>query len=253
MKIEIYQPHSIFAQGKRDNMEDYILPAQGKATENDQWFVVCDGMGGHSRGEVASQLACESFHEYFSQNPFKLPGNRYLHRAFNHVLKMFDDYFLKEEAAIGMGTTVVLAFFHDRGIYVLHCGDSRLYYFRGVREMWRTLDHNWAYENYRNGKISLEECRQYPKSNMITRAIMGSSVKKDTPDIHLLEDLKAGDYIFLCTDGITDGISDVQLSEIISSDSSDDEKISIIMSLCEGNSRDNYSAFLIRIKQVIND
>lgn len=253
MKIEIHQPLSIFAQGVRDNMEDCILPAHGKAAASDKWFVVCDGMGGHVRGEIASKLVCKGFDEYFSANPFQLPGDPYFLGAFNHVQEALDGYISRYRDTRGMGTTVVLAFICDRGIHVMHCGDSRLYHFRGNDLIWRTLDHNMANELVRKGNISLEEAMRFPKSNVITRAMQGNNVAKTSPDIHLLQDLRAGDYLFLCTDGITDGISDNQLTEIIASDSSDAEKISLIESLCEGNSGDNYSAFLIRLKQVKND
>lgn len=253
MGIELCKPVSIFQQGSRDNMEDYILPLHGKANENDKLFVVCDGMGGHARGEVASKLACEGFVDYFATHQTASPDDHFLLKAFNHVQSQFDNYIKINRDTKGMGTTVVLVYFTGSAAWVMHCGDSRLYHFRENQLLWRTWDHNMATELFLKGRMSLTEALLAPKSNMITRAIQGHSILKTHPDFHCIDKLQAGDCIFLCTDGITEGISDEQLTDIVASKNSDKEKINIIELLCEGNSRDNHSAFLIRIRNVVNN
>lgn len=253
MSMQLYKPLSIFRQGSRDNMEDYILPVHETASETDRLFIVCDGMGGHARGEVASKLACEEFLNYFTHNPTATPDEGFFMKAFNHVQSQFDKYIKVNPDSRGMGTTVVMAYFNESVVWVIHCGDSRLYHFRGNQLFWRTWDHNMATELYRKGHLSLTEAMKTPKSNIITRAIQGHSILKTKPDFHCIDNLQAGDCIFLCTDGINEGLSDEQLTEIVASNHNDEEKINIIQLLCEGNARDNHSAFLIRIRKLINN
>ena len=68
MKVSFFQPLAIYHQGKRSMQEDSIFPAMGQASEMDNLFIVCDGMGGHEQGEVASATVTEAVSEYFFQN-----------------------------------------------------------------------------------------------------------------------------------------------------------------------------------------
>jgi serine/threonine protein phosphatase PrpC len=251
MKIELFSPLSIFARGKRDNMEDCIFPGYGLAKDSDTFFIVCDGMGGHNRGETASNLACQGFSEYFSDNPY--PGNpeHYFRDAFDYVEGLFDLYTDQHKETRGMGTTLVMIYFINDTAVVMHCGDSRCYHFRGNELAWRTRDHKLVEEWVSQGLISAQEAAKHPKSNMITRAIQGFNTLKVEPDINIISDIKPGDYFFLCSDGIYESISDSQLGEILASGSSDTEKIQIIEELCSGNSKDNYSAYMLKIKNLV--
>jgi len=250
MKIELYRPHSIFAQGNRDHMEDYIFPLHGTASDNDRLFIVCDGMGGHTKGEVASKLACEEFASYFRNNKPEELSEKYFLSAFDHVQDEFDKYISSHTEAKGMGTTIVLVYLAEDAATVVHCGDSRFYHLRKDKILFRTRDHKLVEEMVRQGIISAEAAKNHPKKNVITRAIQGKLVSNPKPEIHFLRDLKPGDYMLLCTDGISDGLSDQQISEILSSDTSDEEKMNLIQAMCEGNSNDNYSAYLIKIKNI---
>lgn len=251
MKIELYKPLSVFAQGRRDNMEDNIFPAHRAASGNESFFIVCDGMGGHQRGETASKLACEGFAEYFATHPAEDVSEQYFLDAFSFVQDRFDAYINEHKETRGMGTTMVMLYLFNETAAVIHCGDSRCYNFRAADLLWRTQDHKLVNELLKQGLISEREMAAHPRSNVITRAIQGNNILKTQPDIHFINDLKPGDYFFLCSDGIYESISDGQLGEILSAESNDDEKIHIIEELCEGNSKDNYSAFLLKIKNMV--
>jgi serine/threonine protein phosphatase PrpC len=251
MKIELFRPLSIFAMGKRDNMEDCIFPAYGVATGSDSLFIVCDGMGGHNRGETASNLACQGFAEYFSIHPPFAISEQYFRDAFNHVEGLFDNYTDGHMETKGMGTTLVMLCFINDNAVVMHCGDSRCYHFRGNELTWRTQDHKLVEEWVRQGLISPQEAVKHPKSNMIIRAIQGYNTLKVEPEISVIRDIKPGDYFFLCSDGIYESISDLQLGEILSSESSEEEKLRIIEEICGANSRDNYSAYMLKIKNLV--
>jgi serine/threonine protein phosphatase PrpC len=250
MTIELSKPLSIFAQGKRDNMEDFIFPEPGTAQVTDTFFIVCDGMGGHNRGETASKLACHGFAGYFSIHPAPGISEQYFQDAFDHVEGLFDAYIEEHKETQGMGTTLVMVYFINEAAVVTHCGDSRFYHFRGQDLLWRTRDHKLVEEWVRQGLISEQEAVKHPKSNMITRAIQGYNTLKVKPDITIIDDINPGDYFLLCSDGIYESITDRQLGEILSSASSDEEKLQIIEELCGGNSRDNYSAYLLNIKDL---
>ncbi len=151
----------------------------------------------------------------------------------------------------GMGTTVVLAILNQKGVAVLHCGDSRLYHFRNSEIIWKTTDHTLVNEWLKQGLVTKNEAERHPKSNVITRAIQGKHVHNVQPDFHFISDLRTDDYLLLCSDGIYSGVTDDQLTEILASNEADEAKLNHIKSLCEGNSRDNYSAYLIKIGDIL--
>lgn len=251
MQIELFTPGTVFCQGRRENMEDYIFPVQGEAKEKDTLFIVCDGMGGHAKGETASKLACETFADYLLPHLSEDITERLLTDAFDHVQNTFDQYISGNPETKGMGTTVVLAILNNKGVAVLHCGDSRLYHFRKSELKWKTTDHTLVNEWLKQGLVTKNEAERHPKSNVITRAIQGKNVHNVHPDLHFISDFLAGDYLFLCTDGIYSGVTDEQLTEILSSNEADEAKLNYIKSLCEGNSRDNYSAYLLKIRDIL--
>ncbi|MBE0662712.1 MAG: serine/threonine-protein phosphatase [Bacteroidales bacterium] len=250
MKIDLFKPQFIFGKGKRDNMEDCIFPYPGLASENDGFFIVCDGMGGHAKGEVASKLACETLGNYFSNHISEMISETTFLDAFNKLQSVFDEYTSNNASAKGMGTTVVMAVLHHNGIAVAHVGDSRFYHFRNGKIIWQTLDHSLVNQWVKQGLISKADAIKHPKSNVITRAIQGKKVAKVSPEVNFIYYVVPGDYFLLCTDGITEGISESQLCDILGSDNDNETKIGLIEQLCEANSRDNYSAYLLKVKEI---
>lgn len=243
------QPLSISDPGKRENMEDYIFPQHGNASADDRLFIVCDGMGGHTKGEAASMLACEKFAVFFQEHGDKEITEPFLKEAFDFVQDRFDDYLKKNREARGMGTTAVLVYLTDNSAAVAHCGDSRCYHIRGHNLVWRTKDHKLVEEWVEKGYITARQALHHPKSNVITRAIQGAMISYTTPDVHFINDLKPGDYLFLCTDGVYEGIEDEELVETLASGATDEEKMESIYRTCYKKSKDNFSAFLLRIKE----
>jgi protein phosphatase len=247
MNIKIAELGTIFQKGVRSNMEDYIYPVESMTGIDDRLFIVCDGMGGHAAGEVASKLACETLAKYLLPIHPEEEINPQLLAAFDQVQTAFDNYMNENPDSLGMGTTLVLAMIHNKGISVMHCGDSRLYHFRNGEIMWMSSDHSLVNEWVQKGLITPEEAFGHPRSNVITRAIQGASVQRVKPDLHLLDDIEGGDYLFMCTDGVTNSINDKDLCHIFGKNSSTSEKVTTITSLCDRSSKDNYSAFIIKI------
>lgn len=249
MKIIYNTPLFFSEKGNRENNEDSVYPNSGIFTGREDLFIVCDGVGGAARGEVASKMACNSFATYFSENQVGTSDTDFL-KAFDFVQGEFDTYLLKEPFAKGMGTTLVLMYFHKEGLTVAHCGDSRLYHFRNGTIIWRTTDHTPVNDLVRQGIITAEEALKRPKSNRITRAIQGYSVHRSLPDIHQISDLAQGDIFFMCSDGVYETLSDNNLTQVFASENTLNQKMEIIKNACESHSGDNYSGYLIEIKSV---
>ena len=107
MKIKIYQPLAIHELGKRANQEDSIYPIEGKATENDRLFLLCDGMGGHEHGEMASQSICKSLSSFLLQHAVVSEGleDKLLSDALAYAYEELDKLAIAGDSR-QMGTTL---------------------------------------------------------------------------------------------------------------------------------------------------
>ncbi len=249
MKISILTPISFTGLGKRDNNEDCIYPFLQQATANDQLFVVCDGVGGQDKGEVASELACKSFANFFNINKQEAITEDLMKSSFSYTENAFDEYFVENAQAKGMATTVVMAYLHEKGISVGYCGDSRLYQIRNKEIIFQTQDHTPTNDLLRAGVITQEEAQENKRTSKISRAIQGKTVRAVLPEIHLITDIQAGDIFFLCSDGVWDTLEDNFL-KLFQSNSSNEEVVKMIVDYCAEDSKDNFSAYLIPIEKV---
>lgn len=250
MKITIHYPLALNELGGRENNEDSIFPQKGKATAENNLFLVCDGVGGFEKGEIASEIACISFPDFFGKNPVKVSTPDYIKNALKFVETTFDDYIKEQPETKGMATTLTLLHFHEAGATVAHCGDSRVYQVRNGKIIHKTDDHSYLNQMVKSGAMTKEEAVNHPKKNVIVRAIQGASIKPTEVDAEILTDIQINDYFFLCTDGILENISDDILTSVLSKDNLDEEKIKEIHSLCHEKTKDNFSAYLIKIKAV---
>lgn len=170
--------------------------------------VVCDGMGGAKSGNVASQLAVESFLAQFAQEDLEQPVlalNNALHFANAEVYQRSHD----DEDCSGMGTTMVCAYVPaNLRACVLNVGDSRAYLItqQGITQV--TRDHSLVADLVARGKITPEAARTHPNKNIITRAL--GTDRMTVGDVFEV-DLVAGDYLLLCSDGLSNVVSDQEM------------------------------------------
>lgn len=247
MSIKIFTPGSLNEIGKRSNNEDNIYPEKGLATSDNRLLVVCDGMGGHENGEMASEIVCKAFSEFISPIQQETITDWHIAIAFDNAQKKIDEYIAANPSAQGMGTTLTLVKFNNKSATVAHCGDSRVYQIRDGKIIFKTEDHSLVNELLRNGIINEQEAENHPKKNVITRALQGTS-RPVKADVTTITDILPNDYFFLCTDGILESISDKILCDIITANSSIDEMLNAINSKCLENSKDNYSCYLVKIE-----
>ncbi|RDB07098.1 PP2C family protein-serine/threonine phosphatase [Runella aurantiaca] len=249
MTKTIFLPQCLHELGNRDNNEDNIFPALGQASVQSRLFMVCDGVGGAAKGEVASQLTIDGFNRYFTQNPTAISDEMYLQNALDYVQDTFDEYISQHPDAKNMGCTLTLLHLHEAGATVAHAGDSRVYHLRNGRIRWQTEDHKMVSEMVKAGVLTPEQAIGHPQMNVISRAIQGKKTKIIKADVKQISNLEANDYFFLCTDGILENLADELLEDIIKNAESDEEKMELIRQLCQGRTQDNFSAYLIHIKE----
>ncbi len=247
MKIELYPSLSIHEIGQRPNQEDTITQW------NNRLFVLCDGMGGHEKGEVASQTVCQSLVTWFEQNvnPNEPFVDEQLREALNYAYQQLDQY--ADGNPKQMGTTLTLLYLHKQGVIAAHMGDSRIYHIRpNVGVLYQSRDHSLAFDLFQSGEISYEEMMNFTQKNVITRAMTPGEDNRHRPDIIHISDIQADDYFYMCSDGMLEQMSNDELVDLLSSDTKDEEKRQHLISATSSN-QDNHSAWLIHVKKVIKE
>jgi PPM family protein phosphatase len=249
MKIHLNQPYSFYELGGRDNNEDCIFPKLNLATPNDTVFMVCDGVGGASKGEEASRLVCETLAACFG-NSKVIADETMLFQAVRQAEKALDGYLLDHPSARGMGTTMTFLQLHAQGATVAHAGDSRVYQIRNGYLLFKTQDHSLMNDLIKIGTLTVAQARNHPQRNVITRAIQ-SSQRPVEPEVHLIADVQAGDYFFMCTDGVLEQLSETMLCKTLTdSNQTDAQKMATLKAICTGRTRDNFSAILLPVGTV---
>lgn len=250
--IQLRQPHYFSFIGSKDNQEDYLYPQTPGA--DDSVFILCDGMGGHERGEVASSTVAEALGHELSQRDRRVDPD-----TFNRALaKAYDalDNIDCADSDRKPGTTLTCLCFNDKSYLAAHIGDSRIYHIRpsslaagGNPIVYRSEDHSLVNDLVKAGQITPEEARHHPRRNVITRAMQPRLENRFPATIHQSADVLAGDYFFLCSDGVLEQLSDETLCHILASSEFDDaEKIDAIKAECNKGTRDNYTACLIPVE-----
>lgn len=254
MKIILNQPYSFCQKGRRANQEDARFPDVDAPHECKPAFIVCDGVGGQDKGEVASRTVADAMGRYMESIDPAQPFNS---ADFSKMLEYAYDCLYKKMQTNSreMATTMTFAFFNRDGVFCAHMGDSRIYHVRpGVGIMYRSEDHSLVNALVHSGVITPEEAINHPQSNVITRCISYVDEGMDRPSSTTIsiDDVEAGDYIFLCTDGVFHCITDNELLAILSSNTNDEEKIKHIAEKSKESS-DNNTAYLIGVIQVAKD
>lgn len=251
MKIAIRQPQAIYELGQRDNQEDSIWPLQGQATDQDFFFILCDGMGGHEHGEVASRIVSQSLAQYLRDhvNPEEIVSDQVLGEALEAAYQALDQ--ADDEAAKKMGTTLCLLLFHRGGLTTMHIGDSRIYHVRpsAKKLLYQSKDHSLVYDLYQAGEISYEEIATSPQKNIITRAMQPGKDNRCKPSVVHITDLRPGDYLYICSDGMLEQMDNDVLCQLFSSQDSDEAKRQQLIEATKGN-KDNHSAYFVGIASV---
>jgi protein phosphatase len=246
MNCKIYPPLSIHEIGQRPNQEDSIIQW------NNRLFVLCDGMGGHEKGEVASQTVCQSIVKWFEDN---IKDDSFtddqLREAIEYAYQQLDQY--ADGNPKQMGTTLTLLYIGNNGITAAHMGDSRIYHIRPNKKvLYQSRDHSLVFDLFQAGEISYDEMLNYPQKNIVTRAMTPGEDQRMRADIIHISDIQPGDYFYMCSDGMLEQMSNDELLTLLSSESTDEEKQKQLIEATINN-QDNHSAWLIHVRDVIKE
>lgn len=265
----IIKAYSIWEYGQRKDshgnphQEDSLYPAFGQQTDSDRLFVLCDGMGGHSAGEVASAEVCKAMSRFIHANCPDAEGDCPMFVVIDAISAAFDALDSHHSLGTrGMGTTMTMLKLHSHGATIAHIGDSRVYHIRPGQTaadtivLHKTEDHSLVNDLLRHGKISEEEARTFPHKNIITRAMQPMLDERPEAEIYRTDDVRPGDYFYLCSDGMLEqddmnygnGLQHVFSAEM----ASDPDRVAFLRgATC--NNRDNHTAFIVHILDVIHD
>lgn len=255
MKFKI-KAYNLQELGQRTNQEDSLFPALGKSTSDDRLFVLCDGMGGHEKGEVASATVCETLSRVIlsAWHPGEVLSDELFLQALSAAYDALDAKDNGEERK--MGTTLTFLCLHASGATVAHIGDSRIYQLRPAsknspaRIVFRTQDHSLVNDLVKIGEITEEEAKHHPQKNVITRAMQPCQEHRAKADIAHLTDILPGDYFYMCSDGMLEEASDENILNIITKpNATDEQKLEMLRNVTEEN-KDNHTAHLIHIDKV---
>ncbi len=263
MEITIRQPLTFSEIGRKDNQEDNVYPSGKNLTIDNRFFVLCDGMGGHDNGELASDTVCHALGNYFETN---VPNDGiitvdYFKEALAYA---YDELDKQDNGAVKkMGTTMTCLYLHKKGYLVAHIGDSRIYHLRPANTdlangrlgiIYQSSDHSLVNDLLKAGELTEEEAISFPQKNIITRAMQPNLERRYKADVFSFSDIQSGDYFFLCSDGVLEQLTNERLCEILSDNSTtDEEKLEAIRQVCYDKTKDNYTCYLIPIDKVVSD
>lgn len=226
---------------KRQTNQDYIFCSMQPVGSLPNLFIVADGMGGHKAGDLASRYTVEKFLDSVksseAENPISIieEAVRYANLALMDKAKESIDY-------EGMGTTLVVATFIDKSLYIANVGDSRLYIVNNeIQQI--TRDHSLVEEMINLGEIDRRNARTHEKKNIITRAIgVDSEVVADFFEV----EYSKGDIILMCSDGLSNMIEDEDMKMIINEGNDVSEIANKLIEVANNNGgKDNISVVLV--------
>ncbi|HZO58552.1 MAG TPA: Stp1/IreP family PP2C-type Ser/Thr phosphatase [Solirubrobacterales bacterium] len=204
-------------------------------------FAVADGMGGAQAGEVASQIAAESFEQRTDDGNPEQQLARVAHAANRLIFQQSE----ADSNLRGMGTTLTGALLAGDEVTIVHVGDSRAYLLRDGELRQLTRDHSLVEELRRQGRLTSEEAEEHPQRSVVTRAL---GVEPDVQlDVHTHQ-ARSGDLFMLCSDGLTSMVRQDRLQEIVAgSDSLRAAADRLVTEANEMGGRDNITVVMFRL------
>lgn len=210
------------------------------------WTVVCDGMGGVNGGSIASQTAVETIKQRFIDefslelNPQEIKSK--MADVMSEANRVIYAMAQNDTALHGMGTTCEFILVKDGQIYITHIGDSRTYIIHEGKLSQLTEDHSVVQELVRRGEITPEEAENHPNKNYITRAL---GILPDITFDFVNCDMAFGDVLLVCTDGLTNCISNADIIMTIQQNIGDDLLQTLIDKAKAGGGYDNITAVVM--------
>lgn len=224
---------------RKTNEDSYILSPP-------HLFVVADGMGGHVAGEIASSLGASTIQEHIKKIEQSSDWEQTLKEAIVQANSIIYQMSQSKSECLGMGTTVTAVYANSANICWSHVGDSRLYLIRKNMLKQITSDHSLVWELMQSGSITSAEAQVHPHRNILTRAVGTSdSISVDSGKFSW----QSGDSLLLCTDGLTNMLSEETILEIcVQLDPPQSIVNTLIERAKQAGGYDNITAILVQYK-----
>ena len=209
-------------------------------------YAVADGMGGHSSGQIASEIGLKTLLKSYYGDP-----NEDVSASLCSSLRMANSYIYDAGRMIvgreGMGTTCICLVLRDDDAYIGHVGDSRLYLIRGGEIRQVSEDHSWIAEQVRRGALTADEAQNSPFRNVITRSL-GAAADVE-PDVYQ-EKLQRDDVFVLCSDGLSGYVTDAEILEIAGSWSPAMASLKLIDRANDNGGGDNITVLIVAVRDI---
>lgn len=235
-------------ENNEDKFEFFVSEDELTLASRGQVFLVCDGMGGHAAGQIASELACKTFIDVYLHHPSTEPSVAMV-SGVQAANRFVVDVGRAVPSRKGMGTTLSGLVLLQETAYVVQVGDSRIYRLRQGELLMLTHDHTWVDEAIRAGMITPLEAETHPYKHVLTRAIGAEGDVK--PDIEVF-DLKAGDIFMLCSDGLVNHVSDDGIAEVLRTKSPSEAAWTLVGHALQGGGSDNTTVMVVRVDEVLD-
>lgn len=233
-------------ENNEDKFEFYIPDDELVLASRGQVFVVCDGMGGHAAGQIASELAAKTFIDVYLNHPGADPKE-----ALSNAIHATNRWvFLASRAnpgRKGMGTTLCALVLLQEKAYVVHVGDSRVYRLRDGELTQITDDHTVMHEMIRAGTLTPEQAAVHPHKHVITRAV---GVEENVVPDYYEFDIVEGDTYFLCSDGVLNHVDDAGIHAILSTNGPAAAAWKLVSQALLGGGSDNTTAMVLKVNQL---
>lgn len=225
---------------RRDSNQDSYL-----INKNLGLYIVADGMGGHSGGEVASEMAVKTVEEFITANQnSSLKPRDLLVKAYAEASSRIHDRASREPRLTGMGTTMVLCYIRGSTIYIANVGDSRAYLFQKPYLWQVTEDHSLMNEQLRAGIIKEDQLKTFMNKNVITRSV---GYEREVQVDIVERELTAGDCYLLCSDGFSGLVSDNLSGEILNRTNPEKIVATCINRALENGGDDNVTVMYLQV------
>ncbi|SFG56631.1 Stp1/IreP family PP2C-type Ser/Thr phosphatase [Oribacterium sp. WCC10] len=228
---------------KRRVNQDYVFATGQQIGALPDLFLLADGMGGHKAGDFASRFAVEEFKKYISEDTSETPAIQLIQNGISSVNERLFILSQEDENLSGMGTTFVTAFIDGNNLTVSNIGDSRAYLIHGNTIKQITRDHSYVEEMIRRGFMRRGSKEYLDSRNIITRAVgIEPHVTADFFEIEITE----GDYLLMCSDGLTTMVDNESIRNIICERSSVSDKVQALIDIANINGgKDNIGIVLV--------
>ncbi|WNZ22845.1 Stp1/IreP family PP2C-type Ser/Thr phosphatase [Leptolyngbya sp. NK1-12] len=220
------------------NQDDYFIDPKGR------FFIVADGMGGHAGGQEASRIATQAIQTYLNEHWDSDESSQLLlENAFLKAnVEILQDQSKHPERA-DMGTTAVAVMFRDDQPWCAHIGDSRLYRLRGAKLHQITEDHTWVARAMKSGDLTPDQARIHPWRHILSKCLGREDVRQ--VDVQPF-DLQPNDRLLLCSDGLTEELSDQLIaSHLKTIRACDRAALALVNAAKERGGRDNITVVIV--------